>query len=380
MFDVLIIGGGMVGTCCAYECATHGLRTVLLERQDPASGASGRGGGLLLKGATDLFSPEIVPHLLANQQLLEHFLLNTGADVEYDRGGSLYIAFEEDWTFTQDQVQQMCAAGLTAELWDTVKLQSALPVLTHKAVGGRFIESDAQLSSPKLALAFAQAARNAGTELRTNSGVHRFVHDENGAITGVHTQLETISARYFILATNAYSARLWPSLESVVTPTRGQALLTAPLPKSFPFVCATDYDLQYWRQTRSGQILFGGCRRLELGNPFGKGTDSTETTPEVQEGLKEALLSLFPEWRSAIRFERSWAGTMGFTPDCKPLIGRLPGHENVLIGAGFSGNGLPLVCITAHMLRELIVHGSTTLPISLFDPNRFLSKERVDLG
>ena len=375
MFDVLIIGGGMVGTCCAYECATHGLRTGLLERQDLASGASGRGGGLLLKGATDLFSPEIVPHLLVNQQLLEHFLQNTGADVEYVRGGSLYIAFEEDWTFTQDQVQQMCSAGLTAELWDAIQLRSALPMLTREAVGGRFIASDAQLSPPLLALAFAQAARQAGAELRTNIAVSGFVRNKQGEITGVQTQDETISARYVILATNAYSARLWPPLEPVVTPTRGQALLTAPLPLAFPFVCATDYDLQYWRQTRSGQILFGGCRRLELGNPFGKGTDSTETTPEVQEGLKEALLSLFPEWRGAIKFERSWAGTMGFTPDYKPLIGRLPGHENVLIGAGFSGNGLPMACITAYLLRELIVQGSTLLSLSTFDPGRFFAKE-----
>jgi len=379
MFDVLIIGGGMVGTCCAYECATHGLRTVLLERQDLASGASGRGGGLLLKGATDLFAPQIVPHLLANQRLLEHFLQNTGADVEYAPGGSLYIAFEQDWAFTQDKVQQMCSAGLTAELWDTVELRSALPVLTHKAVGGRFIESDAQLSPPRLVLAFAQAARQAGAEIRTNTAVHGFVRNKHGEITGVQTPDETISAKYLILATNAYSARLWPLLESVVTPTRGQALLTAPLPKSFPFVCATDYDLQYWRQTRSGQILFGGCRRLDVENPFGKETDSTETTPEVQDGLREALLSLFPEWRGAIKFEKSWAGTMGFTPDYKPFIGRLPGHENVLLGAGFSGNGLPLVCITGSLLRELIIQGSTSLPLSTFDPGRFLLQERQDL-
>jgi len=123
--DVLIIGGGMVGSCCAYECATHGLRTLLLERQDLASGASGRGGGLLLKGATDAFAPQIVPHLLANQQLLENFLQSTGADVEYVRGGSVYIAFEDDWTFTQDQVRQMCSAGLAAELWNVTQLRSA---------------------------------------------------------------------------------------------------------------------------------------------------------------------------------------------------------------------------------------------------------------
>jgi glycerol-3-phosphate dehydrogenase len=66
MFDALIIGGGMVGTYCAYECATHGLRTLLLERQELASGASGRGGGLLLKGATDVFAEQIVPHRLAS--------------------------------------------------------------------------------------------------------------------------------------------------------------------------------------------------------------------------------------------------------------------------------------------------------------------------
>lgn len=375
MFDVLIIGGGMVGCCCAYECATRGLRTLLLERQDLASGASGRGGGLLLKGATDLFAPQIVPHLLANQQLLENFLQNTGADVEYVRGGSLYIAFEDDWTYTQDQVQEMCSAGLTAELWDSVKLRSALPALTHKAVGGRFIESDAQLSPAKLALAFAQAGREAGAELRTNTAVYGLIRNKHGEITGVQTQDEEISARYLILATNAYTARLWSLLEAVVTPTRGQALLTAPLPHSFPFACATDYDLQYWRQTRSGEILFGGCRRFEVRNAFGKGTDSTETTPEVQNALKEALISLFPEWRRAIKFQKSWAGTMGFTPDYKPLIGRLPGHENVLIGAGFSGNGLPLVCIAASLLRDLIVEGSTSLPLTRFDPGRFFLKE-----
>jgi glycine/D-amino acid oxidase-like deaminating enzyme len=376
MFDVLVIGGGMVGACCAYECAKHGLRTLLLERQDLASGASGRGGGLLLKGATDLFAAQIVPHLLASQELLENFLQQTGADVEYVRGGSLYVSFEGDWTFTQDQVQKMRSAGLVAELWDRPQLRHALPALTHEAIGARYIASDAQLSPPRLALAFARAAEQAGAEVRTNSAVDGFVRNTNGEITGIQSRGEAIPAQYVILATNAYSARLWPSLESILTPTRGQALLTAPLPQSFSFVCATDYDRQYWRQTRSGQILFGGCRSLEEENPSGRGTDSTETTTEVQAGLKENLFALFPEWRSAVRFERSWAGTMGFTPDCKPLIGRLPGHRNVLIGAGFSGNGLPLVCITACLLRELIVEGRTSLPLSSFDPSRFVSKQK----
>jgi glycine/D-amino acid oxidase-like deaminating enzyme len=332
---------------------------------------------LLLKGATDLFSPEIVPHLLANQRLLESFLQHTDADVEYVRGGSLYIAFEEDWAFTQDQVRQMCAAGLAAELWNSAQLRSALPMLTEGAVGGRFIASDAQLSPPRLALAFAQAAQRAGAQLQTNRAVLGFVRGPSGAVTGVRTEAEAISAPYIILATNAYTAGLWPSLKPVITPTRGQVLLTEALPDSFPFACATDYDLQYWRQTRSGQVLFGGCRRLEAEIPFGKGTESTQTTREVQEGLQESFFSLLPRWRGIAKFERSWAGTMGFTPDYKPLIGRLPGHDNVLIGAGFSGNGLPLACVAARLLRELILERSTSLPLAPFQPSRFLAAEKA---
>ena len=66
MLNVIVVGGGMVGGYCAYQLASHGQKATLLERGEIASGASGRGGGLLLKGATDLFTPEIVPHLLAN--------------------------------------------------------------------------------------------------------------------------------------------------------------------------------------------------------------------------------------------------------------------------------------------------------------------------
>src|SRR5437867_11674608 len=121
--DVLVIGGGMVGCYCAYELASHGLKTVLLERGEIASGASGRGGGLLLKGATDLFAPEVVRHLKANQRLLESFIEDTESDVEYVRGGSLYVAFGADWDVTRNEVRCLNEFGIPAELWDRQQLR-----------------------------------------------------------------------------------------------------------------------------------------------------------------------------------------------------------------------------------------------------------------
>ena len=372
MLNVIVVGGGMVGGYCAHQLASHGQRAILLERGEIASGASGRGGGLLLKGATDLFTPEIVPHLLANQKLLEGFLEETASDVDYVRTGSLYIAFEEDWNLTQREVRRLNEAGIPTRLWDSEELRRQMPKVTNKAVGGRFIPSDAQLTSPKLATAFVQAARQAGAEVRVGVTVTSLLTDAKGAVQGVRTSEDTIHADWVILATNAYTAHFIPELKPVIVPTRGQAFLTTPLPPAFSFACAAHYDLEYWRQTRTGQILFGGCRRCESHYPNGKGTESTKTTVEVQQALRKAFDFYFPNWEN-MPLERAWAGTMGFTPDYRPLIGLL--HSNLLIAAGFSGNCLPLVCITGQLLREIIVKGQTSLPLTPFNPGRFFDSQ-----
>jgi glycine/D-amino acid oxidase-like deaminating enzyme len=369
--DVLVIGGGMVGCYCAYELASRGLKTVLLERGEIASGASGRGGGLLLKGATDLFGPEVVPHLKANQRLLENFIQETESDVDYVRAGSLYVAFESDWELARKQVGSLNESGIAAELWDRRDLIQRLSGLTDRAVGGRFIPDDAQLTSPKLAVAFAQAARRAGAQVRTGTRVLAFVPTNNGSTQSVATSDGEISAARVVFATNAYTSHLLPEIKEIIVPTRGQAFLTISLPPAFPFACASNYDLEYWRQTRTGQILFGGCRRSEAQYPDGKGAELTETTKEVQEALQQNFNSLFPCW-AGLPHEKSWAGTMGFTPDLKPLIGLLPGRPNLLIAAGFSGNCLPLVCVTGQMIRELIIEGETSLPLDPFNPARFI--------
>jgi len=359
-----------VGCCCAYQLASHGLKTKLLERGEIASGASGRGGGLLLKGATDLFAPEVVPHLKANQHLLEKFIHETDADVEYVRGGSLYVAFEPDWDATRNEVSRLNESGIPAELWDRRELMRRLPGLTDKVVGGRFIPDDAQLASPKLGAAFARAARSAGAEIQTGVRVLALSTNQNGSILSVTTSEGDMMAVWVVLASNAYTGHLLPELKQTIVPTRGQAFLTAPLPPAFPFACAANYDLEYWRQTRTGQILFGGCRSSEAEYSNGKGTESNETTPEVQEALRQTFNSLFPNW-VGIALDKVWAGTMGFTPDFRPLIGPLAQSSNLLIAAGFSGNCLPLVCVAGQMIRELIVEGRASLPLGPFSPDRF---------
>jgi len=196
------------------------------------------------------------------------------------------------------------------------------------------------------------------------------VTNGDGLVRSVSTSDGEMTADWFVCATNAYTPHLLPRLKEIIVPTRGQAFLTATLPPTFPYACAANSDMEYWRQTQTGQILFGGCRRSEVQFPAGKGTESNEATDEVQQALRGVFNFFFPSW-STVGIEKSWAGTMGFTPDHKPLIGFVPGYSNLLIAAGFSGNCLPLVCITGELIRQLIVRGSTSLPLAPFHPARF---------
>ncbi len=243
--------------------------------------------------------------------------------------------------------------------------------MTGRTVGGSLIPDDAALASPKLTIAFGQAATRAGAQIKTGVTVTSLIRHGEGSVRSVKTSQGEVACSWVVFATNAYTGHLLQDLKETLVPTRGQAFLTAPLPPSFPFTCAANYDLEYWRQTRTGQILFGGCRRFEDQFPNGKGTESNETTPEVQAALRRTFDSLFPTW-SGTAIEEAWAGTMAFTLDHRPLIGYLAGQPNLLIAAGFSGNCLPLVCVTGELIREIIMRGSTSLSLAPFDPDRFV--------
>ena len=73
---------------------------------------------------------------------------------------------------------------------------------------------------------------------------------------------------------------------------------------------------------------------------------------------------------AALNLVRSWAGLEGSTPDLLPLVGRLPGHDNVFITACARG-GFTLGPVLGRLLAELIVHGETSMPIATFAPGRF---------
>jgi glycine oxidase len=67
----------------------------------------------------------------------------------------------------------------------------------------------------------------------------------------------------------------------------------------------------------------------------------------------------------------AWAGLRPGSPDGRPILGRLPGWENVFVASGHFRNGILLAPITGRLMAQLILEGRTQLPLEPFSPSRF---------
>ncbi len=156
-----------------------------------------------------------------------------------------------------------------------------------------------------------------------------------------------------------------PSLPALVRPTRGQVLATEPLAERLyerPHYARAGYD--YWHQLPDGRLVIGGNRDASLET---EETDVEETTDVVQQRI-DALVERLVGHRP--RVTHRWAGIWGTTPDLEPLVGPVPGREDVWVAGGYSGHGNALGLACGDLVARAIL-GERPPELEVFDPARF---------
>ena len=371
--DVVVVGGGVVGCSIAYRLAERGRRVLLLERRGLASGASGRNGGLTGSGSTmhaDAPAGRAAYALnAANLAMLPGLAEELGADFALRLPGTLDLATTpEQLDHLRHGVAVQQAAGLDVELLDRDAVRALVPTVGEAVLGAEFAPGRGHLWPFALVLAFADAARRLGAEVRVGVEVDGLLR-ERGRVVGVLAGGEAIAAGDVVLATNAYTPALLPELPAgAIVPARGQILVTEPVPPLLPYPFGTNFDKEYGRQTPDGKVLCGGYRRLDAGE--GLGSVAERTSPAVLGGIGRCLADLFPALRG-VRTLRAWAGIMGFTADGFPLIGRYGPLPGVTLAAGFNGGGFSWAAATGQAVAELLCGRDPGLDLAPFDPARF---------
>ena len=351
--DVAVVGGGVTGCACAHVLAGAGLRVRLHEAREIASGASGRNGGFALWGGA-------LPYDTARERLgserarelwrLTERYVDRMAELAGDafrRTGSLRLAADRDeLTLLEAECETLREDGFDVELRDD--LPEPLAGRYHGAI---FHPPDGSLQPARWVRRLAARAAECGADLRE--------HDRVEA-------LDALEAEQVVVATDGYTQGLLAELDAVVTPTRGQVVVTEPLDRRlFPCPHYARHGYDYWQQTPDNRLVAGGSRDKTLDEEQTAEESTTEIIQRHLESLVQELTGAAP------RITHRWAGIFGMTEDHLPLVGPVPGREGVWVACGYSGHGN----VMGLMCGELVAHailGRTEPVLELFEPARLL--------
>jgi len=382
--EIVIIGGGVIGTSIAYYLSKRGKDVVLVEKDDLASGSSGACDiDIILQSKNPGIHLELA---MASAMLYKDLARELDYDIEYkETGGMILIENDEQMKVMKDFVKRQRAIGLDVELLDIKDAIKKQPGISPNLIGATYSPQDAHVNPMKLCEAYAKAAKRLGAEIYLDTPVVD-IKLGDGKVRSVITTRGEIETERVVNAAGVYAPMVGEmvGLSLPIKPRRGQIIVTERVPKLIyhDVLCAKYIVAKYnprllegsdnpemrlgvglsLSQTQDGQILIGATREFV-------GYNKQNTHEALKTVLKNAT-RLVPALKS-IHAIRSFAGLRPYTPDGLPLLGEVEGVEGFIMAAGHEGDGVALSPITGKMVSDIIIDGKTFRDIELLRPARF---------
>jgi glycine oxidase len=351
-FDVVIVGGGVIGLSCAWRLAQGGARVAVVERGEPGRGATRVAAGMLAPvGELTFGEPELLELTLAAARLYPEFVAEleeaSGISTGYERLGALHVALDRDEAAQLRRVHDLQRSlELEAEWLPPRKCRDLEPGLTPSFHGGVFAAGEAAVDPRALMQALLGAARVEGVEVLTGTEVIEGVFDGE-RLDGLRTRDQELCAETVVLATGAWSgAAEWLPEEArpPVRPVKGQVLELRRRdgePSAHHILAS---ERVYLVPRGDGRLIVGATVE-ELG------FDTAVTAGGVHELLREAY-RLLPDV-AEMELLDAIAGLRPGTPDNLPLVG--PGAiDGLVLATGHFRNGILLAPLAAQTVADLL--------------------------
>ncbi len=332
-WDVVLIGGGIIGISLALELRRHGSDVLVVDRTEPGREASSAAAGMLAD--LDPENPAALRELaLASGRMYPEFVHQledeSGLQVDLRSQGTIWFS---------DASQQECPGGEKLTPEQVARLE---PALGYSAPA--FLLAERTLDPRALVAAALKAAKHRGVEIASGDPVLELMLD-GGRVSGVRTERTHFSAPVVVNCAGAWAGKIGPQALPA-RPVKGQMLALLTERKLLQHVIRGE---QVYLVPRSdGRIIVGATVEE-------KGFDK-RVEPEVIQALHQAAAVLVPQLGEA-KIHESWAGLRPGTPDELPLLGRGAFGEYLdgyFVATGHYRNGILLAPITAILMTQLI--------------------------
>lgn len=364
-YDVVIAGGGIVGSSCALACAQSGLRVALVEREFAGCGATAAGMGHIVV----MDDSEAQFALTRRSQQLWHTLsASLPTSAEYETTGTIWVAADEEELAEAGRKHvYLEERSVPSQLLSRSELATLEPNLRVGLAGGLLVPEDSVVYPPAVALYCSMQLHSLGSELIKGRTVRHLGNGEAVLDDG-----SRLRAPKLVNAMGADAAVCTPDLP--VKKRKGHLAITDRYPD---FVRHQLVELGYLKSAHSittdsvafnvqprqtGQILIGSSRQY--------GNDD----PAVNQDMLSAMLqraSLYLPGVASLSVIRVWTGFRAATPDKLPLIGPVPGDETLWLATGHEGLGITTALATAELLAAAFTGSVPAIRPEPYLPGRF---------
>ncbi|HEV2715799.1 MAG TPA: glycine oxidase ThiO [Terriglobales bacterium] len=350
-WDVVIIGGGIIGLSLSISLRKRGARVLIVERGEPGREASYAAAGMLVECSLET-PPALQPLATASAQMYPEFVHElqdeSGVDVDLRDDGTILLC-------PPDHAQGR--AGFSTESQLPSPLSAFEPALADPQQPAIFLK-ERSVDPRALGAAALKAAKHRGVDISSGSAVTEVLISD-GRIAGVRTEKTSYAALAVVNCAGAWAGDFGPQ-RFPTRPVKGQMLSVAGGPRNTPRHVIRSPEI-YLVPRSDGRVLLGATVE-EAG--YDKRTD-----PAVIEQMHRAALRLIPALSGA-RMLEAWAGLRPGTPDDLPILGptATPGY---FVAAGHFRDGILLTPVTAHVIAQVITGSRPDYDISAFSPTRF---------
>lgn len=364
--DVVVIGGGAIGTSIAFHLAEAGVRdVVLLDRGELGHGSTCKAAG----GVRAQFSDRINVELGARSlEAFGRFAQRPGQEIDLHRVGYLFLlATPEHVASFERDVALQNELGVTTRMIDVAEAKALSPLIeTDGLLAASWSPDDGHCTPESVVLGYAAGARRHGATLLTGVDVVG-IDVVGGEARTVHTDRGPITAGTVVCAAGAWSRAIGEMVDTPlpVTPVRRQILFTEPMPGLAEVVPFTiDFATSYYFHREGRGLLLG------MSDPDQEPGFHLGYTEEWLPRLGEAIGARTPQLLD-VGLGNGWAGLYEVTPDHNAIIGCSATTPNVLYATGFSGHGFLQAPAVGEVIRDLYLDRAPFVDIAPLGVDRF---------
>ena len=375
--DVVVIGGGVIGTSIACALTSTGVkRVVLLEKGALASGASGRSSALVRMHYTNEEDARLA---WASYPVFRDWPERMGGPPVFTRTGFLAVVGPGDASALRHNVDMLRGIGIDTVALTPAELTALQPFVNVDDIGAAAYEPASGYASPaEVVEGFRRRAEAGGARIRQWTAVTR-VRRRESAVTGVETPAGRIDAGAVVVAAGAWAPRLCREL-GVDLPARPKAIdtlvVTRPPELARPHMVVIDHVLGSYFRPESDVLTIVGvpCQVWDV-DPDTMPTGVPPTAPA--EGA-QILTHRIPAMERA-ELARGYRAFDCYSADRHAILGAVSGLDGLYLAAAFSGAGFKIAPAVGTCLAELITVGrARTVDISAFRPERFAEGKLIE--